>query len=283
MKGNSASDACVVVLVRSEKISDSFVFLHCRWKIKMDLLEFPSVVITFFLLLKTSDWSDLIISSWRKERKTLHAIQTSSVLIRKERTEVVCRLKQMPILQSSSSSCQEKEKISSGNERCFPIRRRRTMFSLMSQWEFITLWLLTIYYGNSSHSNIAISISEKREQERNERSSLPSLITWFKMTTTIKTSFLIDDLLSTFKRPTSSTVAPPPTAPPPAPTPAQPVNQDLPSTNLSLNFFQPPNQFNQYAAIKPELHPFFFHGKETTRGASAVACRLSRQCCRWGD
>ncbi|CAF5188954.1 unnamed protein product, partial [Rotaria magnacalcarata] len=31
-------------------------------------------------------------------------------------------------------------------------------------------------------------------------------------------------------------------------------------TPISVNFFQPPNQFNQYAAIKPELHPFFFHG-----------------------
>ena len=90
------------------------------------------------------------------------------------------------------------------------------------------------------------------------------------MTTTIKTSFLIDDLLSTFKRPTSSTTVAVPTAAaaaaPPAPIAA--AAPDLPSTNLSLNFFQPPNQFNQYAAIKPELHPFFFHGerRETDDG-----------------
>ncbi|CAF0771315.1 unnamed protein product [Didymodactylos carnosus] len=35
---------------------------------------------------------------------------------------------------------------------------------------------------------------------------------------------------------------------------------DLALSLFSPNFFQPPNQFNQYAAIKPELHPLFFHG-----------------------
>lgn len=81
------------------------------------------------------------------------------------------------------------------------------------------------------------------------------------MATTIKTSFLIDDLLSAFKRPTTSATAPLsiPLIPP------IPLKESVPiPTNdispISLNFFQPPNQFNQYAAIKPELHPFFFHG-----------------------
>lgn len=90
------------------------------------------------------------------------------------------------------------------------------------------------------------------------------------MTTTIKSSFLIDDLLSAFKRPSSSTISvpsPATTVPPPlTPThPLLPPKESLPlpsndTTPISLNFFQPPNQFNQYAAIKPELHPFFFHG-----------------------
>ena len=80
------------------------------------------------------------------------------------------------------------------------------------------------------------------------------------MATTIKSSFLIDDLLSAFKRPAAA-VAPLPIAlnppiPPKDPLPI-PTNEITP---ISLNFFQPPNQFNQYAAIKPELHPFFFHG-----------------------
>jgi hypothetical protein len=79
------------------------------------------------------------------------------------------------------------------------------------------------------------------------------------MATTIKSSFLIDDLLSAFKRPTTLPPVPIPSNPP------IPLKEPLPiSTNdiapISLNFFQPPNQFNQYAAIKPELHPFFFHG-----------------------
>jgi hypothetical protein len=78
------------------------------------------------------------------------------------------------------------------------------------------------------------------------------------MATAIKSSFLIDDLLSAFKRPTTST--------PISILPNTPIKEHVPiSTNditpLALNFFQPPNQFNQYAAIKPELHPFFFHGK----------------------
>lgn len=82
------------------------------------------------------------------------------------------------------------------------------------------------------------------------------------MTTTIKSSFLIDDLLSAFKRPTSTTVPSQSTSS----HPPLPIKEPLPiPTNeispISLNFFQPPNQFNQYAAIKPELHPFFFHGK----------------------
>ena len=82
------------------------------------------------------------------------------------------------------------------------------------------------------------------------------------MATTIKSSFLIDDLLSAFKRPTPSTVASVPLPlHPPVPTKESslpiPANEISP---ISLNFFQPPNQFNQYAAIKPELHPFFFHG-----------------------
>jgi hypothetical protein len=79
------------------------------------------------------------------------------------------------------------------------------------------------------------------------------------MATTIKSSFLIDDLLSAFKRPTPSVPVPMPSHPPiqfkePMPTSTNDI------TPISLNFFQPPNQFNQYAAIKPELHPFFFHG-----------------------
>lgn len=81
------------------------------------------------------------------------------------------------------------------------------------------------------------------------------------MATTIKSSFLIDDLLSAFKRPTPSAAAsvPIPINPPVPPKEPllHPANDISP---LSLNFFQPPNQFNQYAAIKPELHPFFFHG-----------------------
>ena len=79
------------------------------------------------------------------------------------------------------------------------------------------------------------------------------------MATTIKTSFLIDDLLSAFKRPTTSAPVSIPSNPPILPKESVPVlNNDM--TPISLNFFQPPNQFNQYAAIKPELHPFFFHG-----------------------
>ena len=79
------------------------------------------------------------------------------------------------------------------------------------------------------------------------------------MTATIKSSFLIDDLLSAFKRPTTALPLPIPSNPPilskePPPTLANDI------TPMSLNYFQPPNQFNQYAAIKPELHPFFFHG-----------------------
>lgn len=92
------------------------------------------------------------------------------------------------------------------------------------------------------------------------------------MTTTIKSSFLIDDLLSAFKRPstTNSTAS---AALPPTPTSTSNSSHaphsakesvvSLPTNDIppiSLNFFQPPNQFNQYAAIKPELHPFFFHG-----------------------
>lgn len=81
------------------------------------------------------------------------------------------------------------------------------------------------------------------------------------MTTTIKSSFLIDDLLSAFKRPTPTAIPSLPTpSHPPIPTKEPhpiPINDISP---ISLNFFQPPNQFNQYAAIKPELHPFFFHG-----------------------
>lgn len=91
------------------------------------------------------------------------------------------------------------------------------------------------------------------------------------MATTIKSSFLIDDLLSAFKRPTTNPTIP--TTPPNSSTSTNSNNKetvshpsstssDLPTpTNFSLNFFQPANQFNQYAAIKPELHPFFFHGK----------------------
>jgi hypothetical protein len=79
------------------------------------------------------------------------------------------------------------------------------------------------------------------------------------MATTIKSSFLIDDLLSAFKRPTTSVPVPIPSNPPIPPKEHVPVSiNDI--TPISLNFFQPPNQFNQYAAIKPELHPFFFHG-----------------------
>jgi len=75
------------------------------------------------------------------------------------------------------------------------------------------------------------------------------------MATTIKSSFLIDDLLSAFKRPT----VPLPSNPPiPPKEHAHVLTNDI--TPISLNYFQPPNQFNQYAAIKPELHPFFFHG-----------------------
>ncbi|CAF2506589.1 unnamed protein product [Rotaria sp. Silwood2] len=86
------------------------------------------------------------------------------------------------------------------------------------------------------------------------------------MTTTIKSSFLIDDLLSAFKRPTTTsaaTTAVPVSIPSnPFPIPPKESIPVLPNdiTPISLNFFQPPNQFNQYAAIKPELHPFFFHG-----------------------
>ncbi len=78
---------------------------------------------------------------------------------------------------------------------------------------------------------------------------------------------MIDDLLSAFKRPTTAVAPPPvpiplnPPIPPKEPLPI-PTN-DL--TPISLNFFQPPNQFNQYAAIKPELHPFFFHGMYSNR------------------
>ncbi len=79
------------------------------------------------------------------------------------------------------------------------------------------------------------------------------------MATTIKSSFLIDDLLSAFKRPTTSAPLSLPSNPPiPIKEPFTLPTHDL--TPISLNFFQPPNQFNQYAAIKPELHPFFFHG-----------------------
>lgn len=99
------------------------------------------------------------------------------------------------------------------------------------------------------------------------------------MAATIKSSFLIDDLLSAFKRPlpTSANVAAALALPPPPPPlssatvpisiPSNPIptKESIPVlpndiTPISLNFFQPPNQFNQYAAIKPELHPFFFHG-----------------------
>jgi hypothetical protein len=75
------------------------------------------------------------------------------------------------------------------------------------------------------------------------------------MATTIKSSFLIDDLLSAFKRPTTLASVPLPSNPP---IPPKEHAHDI--TPISLNYFQPPNQFNQYAAIKPELHPFFFHG-----------------------
>lgn len=80
------------------------------------------------------------------------------------------------------------------------------------------------------------------------------------MASTIKSSFLIDDLLSAFKRPaTSAPILPTASNPPVPPKEIVPVvSNDV--TPISLNFFQPPNQFNQYAAIKPELHPFFFHG-----------------------
>ncbi|CAF3676470.1 unnamed protein product [Rotaria socialis] len=88
------------------------------------------------------------------------------------------------------------------------------------------------------------------------------------MAAMIKSSFLIDDLLSAFKRPpttASSVVALPPPAPAPISIPFNPPKESISilsndMTPISLNFFQPPNQFNQYAAIKPELHPFFFHG-----------------------
>ncbi len=84
------------------------------------------------------------------------------------------------------------------------------------------------------------------------------------MATTIKSSFLIDDLLSAFKRPAPSVPLPISSNPP------IPIKESHPIptneiTPISLNFFQPPNQFNQYAAIKPELHPFFFHGKSLNR------------------
>jgi hypothetical protein len=70
---------------------------------------------------------------------------------------------------------------------------------------------------------------------------------------------LIDDLLSAFKRPTPLAPASISINPPIPPRESVPVpTNDI--TPMSLNFFQPPNQFNQYAAIKPELHPFFFHG-----------------------
>lgn len=118
------------------------------------------------------------------------------------------------------------------------------------------------------------------------------------MTTTIKSSFLIDDLLSAFKRPTASNITSVPIpSHPPVPTKESslpiPANEIAP---IALNFFQPPNQFNQYAAIKPELHPFFFHGmfeekklnsiigrhstwKKSTGGRHllALACPLRRQ------
>ena len=82
------------------------------------------------------------------------------------------------------------------------------------------------------------------------------------MTTTSKSSFLIDDLLSAFKQPT---------APVPlliTPNPSIPSKDPVPvfvhdPTSISFNFFQPPNHFNQYAAIKPELHPFLFYGMLT--------------------
>ncbi|CAF3298797.1 unnamed protein product [Rotaria socialis] len=88
------------------------------------------------------------------------------------------------------------------------------------------------------------------------------------MAAMIKSSFLIDDLLSAFKRPpttASSVAALPPPAPAPISIPFNPPKESISilsndMTPISLNFFQPPNQFNQYAAIKPELHPFFFHG-----------------------
>ena len=82
------------------------------------------------------------------------------------------------------------------------------------------------------------------------------------MATTMKSSFLIDDLLSAFKRParTSASLPLPSNSSIPQKEPTTPTfTHDI--TPLSLNFFQPPNQFNQYAAIKPELHPFFFHGR----------------------
>ncbi len=70
---------------------------------------------------------------------------------------------------------------------------------------------------------------------------------------------MIDDLLSAFKRPKPSAPVPILSNPPIPPKESIPVpTNDIPP--ISLNFFQPPNQFNQYAAIKPELHPFFFHG-----------------------
>lgn len=126
-----------------------------------------------------------------------------------------------------------------------------------------SFWLLAICYGNSCQSLYHWDENEK-ERERNVDDYLLSLDwnTNMNMTTTIKSSFLIDDLLSAFKRPTPTAIPSLPTpSHPPIPTKEPhpiPINDISP---ISLNFFQPPNQFNQYAAIKPELHPFFFHGK----------------------
>lgn len=110
------------------------------------------------------------------------------------------------------------------------------------------------------------------------------------MTTTIKSSFLIDDLLSAFKRPpTTNSIAS--TS---LPTPTSTVNSvhstkesavSLPANDMppiSLNFFQPPNQFNQYAAIKPELHPFFFHGMSNIR-SSGLSSRETSQITGWSS
>lgn len=134
----------------------------------------------------------------------------------------------------------------------------------LSLFRFLPLWLLAIYYGNSSHYQRVFPFTVRETNAQVEHLwSLDFDFQRTKMTTTIKSSFLIDDLLSAFKRPSVTTNSSHPSAPSSKEAGLIP-STDLSSAALSLNFFQPPNQFNQYAAIKPELHPFFFHGMFTS-------------------